>query len=242
MRLRLTWIFLAILAVLLTISAFDARAEEKPPSGRATVLTDTLDVYSGMSAESEVVKRLNKGDVVTVEFEMEGSEWNWCAVSAGDVAGYVQCESLERETRKVYQRVGSSGETSYESTTSVRIVGNQVLVPVRLSRGFNEVEATLVLDTGAGATVISTEVAERLNLDLKSAIKVEAMVVGGGMVEAKVVQLDFLEVGPHRVDGLVVGVIEHKGPAVPFDGLLGMDILGGLRFDVDMEKKVIRWE
>src|SRR3972149_9568365 len=192
------YILTSLFFLALGYSVSNALEETQP--GEAVVVGDSVEVYLRMSADSEVITRLKKGDIVTIEFEMEGAGWNWCAVSLeGKTVGYANCAHLERKGRKVFERIGSSGGGSYGNTTNVTVVGNQVLVPTRLGYGFSTVQATLLLGPGAGATVINTEVAERLNLDLGKAIKVEAMVVGGGKVEAKVFQLDFLEVGPHRV-------------------------------------------
>jgi hypothetical protein len=37
-------------------------------------------------------------------------------------------------------------------------------------------------------------------------------------------------------------IVPHDGPAVKFDGLLGMDVLGSLSYKIDLAKQVIIWE
>jgi hypothetical protein len=37
-------------------------------------------------------------------------------------------------------------------------------------------------------------------------------------------------------------VIEHQGPAVGSDGLLGMDFLMNVRYRIDYERQLILWE
>jgi hypothetical protein len=75
-------------------------AEPIEPTGRAVVKTDFLAVYSSMTKESAVVKFLKKGEVVTIEFEIEGEKGAWCVITEqGDTfpTGHVQCRHLERE-------------------------------------------------------------------------------------------------------------------------------------------------
>jgi hypothetical protein len=75
-------------------------AETIESSGRAVVKTDFLAVYSNMTKESAVVKFLKKGEVVTIEFEIEGEKGAWCVIAEqGETtpSGYVQCRHLVRE-------------------------------------------------------------------------------------------------------------------------------------------------
>jgi len=99
----------------------------------------------------------------------------------------------------------------------------------------------LVLDTGAAVTVITPAIASRLGIQLDQAPAGTLQVVGGGSVEARAVRLDRVTAGPHTKSGMTVAVIEHKGPQVKFDGLLGMDFLRDLRYHVDFQHKVINW-
>jgi hypothetical protein len=36
--------------------------------------------------------------------------------------------------------------------------------------------------------------------------------------------------------------VPHKGSGMRYDGLLGMDVLRGLKYKVDFKKQVIIWE
>lgn len=70
---------------------------EAEPAGRATVKRHAVPVYAQMTTSGEVVKSLQRGTVVTVDFALSGAEGAWCHVTVGARTGYVRCEELERE-------------------------------------------------------------------------------------------------------------------------------------------------
>lgn len=140
-----------------------------------------------------------------------------------------------------YRTVGTIGEQSENSTTEVTIVGNQVFVPVTFKRGYNTVQAMLLLDTGATHTTISRNIANKLRLDLERADKGFAVVVGGGMVNAMRTKIDYIMVGPQEQKNIVVNVIDSIGIPLPVDGLLGMNFLRNFKYYIDFQDQVIHW-
>jgi clan AA aspartic protease (TIGR02281 family) len=100
----------------------------------------------------------------------------------------------------------------------------------------------LVLDTGASKTTINTEIADQLSMNLSKERKAQVRVVGGAVIEARLVKMNRLTVGPHTKRNWDILVVPHKGPAAGHDGLLGMDVLRGLKYRVDFKKQVIIWE
>ena len=126
--------------------------------------------------------------------------------------------------------------------TKVIVIGNSVIVPVTFVYEGTQVDAQLLLDTGASGTVINTDIADRLHINLNAAKGMRGRVVGGDVIEGFQITVNRLMVGPHTKENARVFVIPHKGPAARYDGLLGMDVLRGLKYTVDFEKQLIVWE
>ncbi len=78
---------------------------------KSTVKTESLAVYAEATAESDIIKTLAKGDLVSVSYELSGSDGDWCAiVKDGDppVSGYVLCRNLERKiSARMWTATGS---------------------------------------------------------------------------------------------------------------------------------------
>ena len=147
-------------------------------------------------------------------------------------------EREEREKERAEQIVQEKYLRGLE--TKVTIQGNLVLVPVVLGYEGNKKEALLLLDTGASIVTLHRQIADQLHV--RERVQAETRVVGGEVLDASVAKLGYVEVGPFRKTDLLVGIIEHEGASVPYDGFLGMNFLRGLGYTVDFERQVINWE
>jgi hypothetical protein len=94
------YLFIAICCIM--FGALESKAQDEVSAeeagGRATVISDSLTVFLRMSPASEIVKKLKKGDVVTVEYEIEGAGGAWCGIKEEGqtmISGYVRCQYLE---------------------------------------------------------------------------------------------------------------------------------------------------
>lgn len=141
---------------------------------------------------------------------------------------------LDREAFNEKQRQSEGMETKV-----ILLDGTHVLVPVTLGYEGNEMEVLLLLDTGASIMVLHREIVDQLML--KSIRKAKLMVAGGKVLESDIVKLDYVGVGPIKKQGVHASVIQHEGPQVKYQGLLGMNFLKDLDYRVDSKRRVIKW-
>ncbi len=70
-----------------------------PQGKQGTVQRDSLDVYSEMSTQSDVVKTLTHGVAVRILLTVTGEEGDWCSIASQNGSsrlGYVLCSGLDR--------------------------------------------------------------------------------------------------------------------------------------------------
>ncbi|MBV0932983.1 retropepsin-like aspartic protease [Marinobacterium weihaiense] len=125
---------------------------------------------------------------------------------------------------------------SLEQRADVR--GNSVKIPVTLRHLGNTQTVNLIVDTGASRTVVHQSAISRLGGLSKPGGY--AQVVGGARIPTRLLPVDGISFGPVDQGKSEVMVIEPStNPG--YDGLLGMDILGRLKYEIDMQRKVVIW-
>ena len=123
--------------------------------------------------------------------------------------------------------------------TAVAIDGNRVLVSVTIRYAGKTTDANMLLDTGASIVTIHRNIAEKLKI--RNTQKTTMQLAGGQLIAADIARLDTVSVGPNRKKDIFVCIIDQTDINADYDGLLGMNFLRNLRYEIDFEKSVIRW-
>jgi len=156
----------------------------------------------------------------------------------GEKDRMVDLDRDKDEATEQIPEVAEEGERSSE--TRVVIKGGRIFVPVVLDSGGRKVETTLLFDTGASTIVLHRNVADNLGMD--DYVQAKGHGVGGVEIDAKVSRINSVRVGPYEKKNLRVAIVEYTGPPdIQYNGLLGMNFLWGLKYEIDVDDQVIRW-
>jgi hypothetical protein len=147
---------------------------------------------------------------------------------------------LENHLKQLENHGKRSGDKSTEYITPVKIYGNTVLVPATIGYDRKEIQVNLVLDTGASITALHQDIASPLRIYEYAESRVR--VVGGGLISAKQVRLDYIKVGPHQQESISALIIKSDSTRSGYDGLLGANFLLNYQYNIDYKKSVIRWD
>jgi predicted aspartyl protease len=127
------------------------------------------------------------------------------------------------------------------ATERFRLAGGAqplILVPVEVNE---QGPFDFILDTGAGTSLLSVELAEKLKVKVLGSKQGES---AGGAVSVSLAKVDSLSIGSARLADVDVGIVDlkHIGATVGarIDGDLGYNFLKSFRISIDYEKGQLR--
>ena len=243
--------FLAILTVVAIVANFGVKAHAASSQPKSP-FNAHVDVFISADETATLIETVSDGASLTPMGEMMGAggvKWFMVKTPAGNV-GWIKAgansaarqvddhfRSLPKESTSVGPArnppQGGSGISAQGSTTiPIQVRGRHIIVPVTFN---DSVTGNLVLDTGAGQTMISKRIANDLRLYTTGA---GTRIGIGGAVSVSTATLDAVRVGDADVKNLRVSI--HDIPFNAFEeGLLGMDFLGRFQMSLDIEKRVL---
>jgi predicted aspartyl protease len=162
-------------------------------------------------------------------------------LSAERTEGQDLAEEVEKETPEEAEEETEGEaveEPGEEVNTIVRFssIDGHVVVPVVLN---GLLQARVLVDTGAGITVISRDLAHNLRLEGEpgDSVTLKTMAMD---IQAQLARLDSIQVGGLSRRNFPVAITDLPfGEKGKFDGILGMDFMNNYKIQIDNENKRI---
>lgn len=178
----------------------------------------------------------------------QGSKWYLVKTQRG-VHGWIKAgDSDEAKRIEGFFKSSPGGfaqnfpiEMPHGSTDSA--AGGAILVPIRMTGAAafvavtlnHDVQATMLLDTGASYTVVSRQLAARLRLYEASRATVST---ANGIINVPLARLESLKVGRAEALNLTVA-IQDVSAHTNLGGLLGLDFLGRFHTSIDTRRQLL---
>lgn len=221
------FLFLTLTFLLLIPALCSAISKYVDENGRTVFVDDESKIPARYLNQSQNVEGLKE---LTPEEKKEQSErLRQAREQRRSELDQNRYESALQEQQKLYQ-------------TPVIINGPQILVPVEVAFGNRKVKLNLLLDTGASRTVLHSQSLKRLDIDLEEGIVTYGVGVGGYKIKTWMLKFRSIKVGPFKADNASALVINHRNGKAHHDGLLGMDFLRYLSYEIDYSTSTIHWQ
>jgi predicted aspartyl protease len=153
---------------------------------------------------------------------------------------HIEALQQRQESERLQQAENEMQRQLKAAETPITIADNQILVPVSFVNNGLTAAAHLVMDTGATHTVVYRSFADRLNIITLS--KGQSKVAGGHFIHSEVGKVESMQIGPITAKDFAVVILAFEGNSPAHGGLLGMDFLSRVEYNIDYEKSVIRWK
>jgi len=123
--------------------------------------------------------------------------------------------------------------------TKFTLQKNRILLPVEIVGTRGRARVHLIMDTGAQRTLLWRSALP--SIGLRRIGRVRAAGIAGSKY-ASSVRAKSINVGPYRLKDAEVAVMTPGRYQKDYDGLLGMDFLMKVRYEIDYERLVIIWK
>jgi len=190
-------------------------------------------IYYSIAGAERLLERVKK-EADSKEGEKEpsgGTEKEPTQEPAGEEEEKEPGGGTEKESTQ--EPAGQEGEAGTEEVLTVvhfAPTDGHITVPVVLNESLH---ANVLLDTGAGITVLSSEMAEELHLEYQTGHSITLKTMAMDM-QARVARLDSIQVGGLKKRGFPVAVADVRlGQQGGFDAILGMDFLSDYTIQID---------
>jgi len=123
--------------------------------------------------------------------------------------------------------------------TPFALLKNRILLPVEIVGTRGQAKVNLVMDTGAQQTFLWRTALPAIGLR-----KIGRMRAAGisGSKYASTVRAKAINVGPYSLKNVPIAMMSPGRYHQDYDGLLGMDFLMKVRYEIDYERRVIIWK
>src|SRR5918996_2486621 len=244
--------FLVALVVTLTLfcsAPRDARAAERQPAVPQNI---EVMVFAAPDEFSQPVETVRDGESISPMGEITGPgglKWFMVKTRNGNVGWIKAADNLA--TRKIDLHFRSlpneitvigpgslptfpSSKTSANGaiTIPVKMMGGHAIVPVTFN---NSITANLMVDTGAGRTMVSDRIARDLRL---YATRSGTGYGIGGQVTVSIARVESVKVGEVEIKNMSISIHDFS-PDPRYEGLLGTDFLGRFQLSLDSAKQVM---
>lgn len=240
-----------ILAAAAIVASFGSNLQAASSQSRPSV-NERVEVFSSAEETATLIETVSDGASLTPMAEIMGAggvKWFMIKTPAGNV-GWIKAgensaarqvdghfRALPKESTSI-SPAGNSPDSLVKTssqgkaTIPIQVRGRHIIVAVTFN---DSVTGNLVLDTGAGQTMISKRIANDLRLYSTGA---GTRIGVGGAVSVSTANIDAIRVGDADVKNMRVSI--HDLPFDAFEeGLLGMDFLGHFQMSLDIEKRVL---
>ena len=130
-----------------------------------------------------------------------------------------------------------SGPTYKE--TQITIHKNRILLPVEIVGTRSRAIVHLIMDTGAQRTFLWRTALPAIGLQKVGRVRAAGI---AGSKYASYVRAKSINVGPYQLQDAVVAVMDPGRYNTGYDGLLGMDFLMKVKYEIDYDRGVIIWK